>query len=39
VRTRAEKGLTALVVSHDPTQAERWCDRVVDLASYAGGAA
>jgi len=38
VRTRAEKGLAALIVSHDPTQAERWCDRVVDLASYAGGA-
>jgi ABC-type iron transport system FetAB ATPase subunit len=39
VRARTEKGLAALVVSHDPVQAERWCDRVVDLAPYTGGGA
>ncbi len=37
VRLRARGGLAALVVSHDPAQAERWCDRTVDLAPYAGG--
>ena len=36
VRSRADAGLAALIVSHDPTQAERWCDRVVDLAPYTG---
>lgn len=39
VRQRVDAGLAALVVSHDPAQAERWCDRVVDLASHAGGGA
>lgn len=39
VRRRIDAGLAALVVSHDPDQAERWCDRVVDLAPYTGGGA
>ena len=37
VRARAEEGLAALIVSHDPAQAERWCDRVVDLGANMGG--
>ncbi len=37
IRSRTDKGLAALIVSHDPIQAERWCDRVIDLSPYAGG--
>jgi len=38
VRRRAANGLAALIVSHDPVQAERWCDRVIDLTFHAEGA-
>ena len=38
VRSRAAEGLAALIVSHDPVQAERWCDRVIDLTFHAEGA-
>ena len=38
VRARAEAGLAALIVSHDPAQAERWCDRVLDLTFNAESA-
>ncbi|MBU0742318.1 ATP-binding cassette domain-containing protein [bacterium] len=36
-RRAAAAGQAALIVSHDPAQTERWCDRVVDLAAHAGG--
>jgi len=38
VRARADAGLAALIVSHDPAQAERWCDRVLDLTFNAESA-
>ncbi len=34
IREMAERGLAALVVTHSREQAERWCDRVVDLAQW-----
>jgi len=37
-RRAAADGLAALIVSHDPARAERWCDRVIDLTFHAGGA-
>ncbi len=36
-RDVSERGAAALVVTHDAEQAERWCDRVVDLARFAAG--
>jgi len=38
IREEAEtRGLAALVVSHDRTQAARWCNRIVALALYRSG--
>ena len=41
VRADVERrGAAALVVSHDPARADRWCDRVLDVSTYlCGGAA
>lgn len=41
-RVRADverRGAAALVVSHDPARADRWCDRVLDVAPYLSGGA
>ncbi len=35
LREMAEEGLGALVVTHDPAQARRLCDRTLSLGSYA----
>jgi ABC-type iron transport system FetAB ATPase subunit len=35
---RSDSSLAALIVSHDPTQPERWCTRAMDLRPHMTGA-